>query len=46
MDGILLVQSLAGPNLDRLFVAVTWLGDPEFYALVLPIIFWTAAPGG
>ncbi|MGE5552570.1 MAG: phosphatase PAP2 family protein [Betaproteobacteria bacterium] len=34
------IQSIHGPVLDRLFVAVTMLGAEEFYLLVIPTLYW------
>lgn len=40
VEGILWVQSFSNPFLDTLFRAVTFLGNEEFYLLLLPFVYW------
>jgi undecaprenyl-diphosphatase len=42
---IYLVQSARGPALDAFFKAITFLGDEEFYLLLLPLILWCVDVG-
>lgn len=39
-DFILRVQSLSTPWLDTFFEIITYLGNEEFYLLLLPLIYW------
>jgi membrane-associated phospholipid phosphatase len=39
-DAIVWVQGFRTPTLDSFFKAVTFLGQQEFYLLVLPFIYW------
>ena len=39
-DFIVWVQSLSTPWLDTLFEILTFLGNEEFYLLLLPLIYW------
>lgn len=39
-DLILWFQSLGSSALDAFFLAVTWLGDPEAYMVILTLIYW------
>ncbi len=39
-DAIVWVQSLSSPCLDTLFGVLTFLGNEEFYLLLLPLIYW------
>ncbi len=34
------VQTFRTPILDQFFLSINFLGDEEFYLLVLPILFW------
>lgn len=40
-DIILFIQQIAGPALDWLFIAVTFLGNEEFYLIAVPILYWS-----
>ena len=37
---IVWVQSLSNPTLDAVFQALTYLGNEEFYLIVLPLVYW------
>jgi membrane-associated phospholipid phosphatase len=37
---IVWVQSFSNPTLDTVFQALTFLGNEEFYLIVLPLIYW------
>lgn len=39
-DLILWIQSFSSGGLDIFFRAVTWLGDPEAYMVILTLIYW------
>lgn len=39
-DGIVWVQSLSSPWLDTFFGILTFLGNEEFYLILLPLIYW------
>lgn len=39
-DIILCIQQIAAPVLDWLFIAVTFLGNEEFYLIAVPILYW------
>ncbi|MBN1882228.1 MAG: phosphatase PAP2 family protein [Deltaproteobacteria bacterium] len=39
-DIIRAIQTIANPVLDWFFIAVTFLGNEDFYIAVLPIIYW------
>lgn len=39
-DIILCIQQIVTPLLDRLFIAVTFLGNEEFYLIAVPILYW------
>ena len=39
-DLILWIQSFSSGLLDTFFLAVTWLGNPEAYMVILTLIFW------
>ncbi|MCF7803725.1 MAG: phosphatase PAP2 family protein [Candidatus Marinimicrobia bacterium] len=41
MDIIQFLQSFRNPILDVLFKSLTFLGNEEFFVLLLPIAFWT-----
>src|SRR3972149_2859720 len=38
---IISLQQFRGPALDGLFTFFTFLGDEEFYLLLLPLLFWS-----
>jgi len=40
IDLIIAIQKVHGPVLDNIFRAVTFLGEADFYQLLLPLIFW------
>jgi membrane-associated phospholipid phosphatase len=40
LDVIRTVQLVAGPALDAVFKAITFLGEEEFFLILLPLIFW------
>lgn len=37
---ILWLQRFSHPLLDRLFLAITWLGDEMFYILAISLLYW------
>ena len=39
-DIILFIQRIASPVLDWFFIAVTCLGNEEFYLIAVPILYW------
>jgi membrane-associated phospholipid phosphatase len=39
-DIILWIQQIAAPVLDWFFIAVTFLGNEEFYLIAVPILYW------
>jgi undecaprenyl-diphosphatase len=39
-DFIVSVQSLSSPWLDTLFALLTFLGNAEFYLILLPLVYW------
>ena len=39
-DFIVWVQSLGNPWLDAFFGIVTFLGNEEFYLILLPLVYW------
>ncbi len=41
IGGIISLQHFRGPALDGLFNLFTFLGDEEFYLLLLPLLFWS-----
>lgn len=41
IDFISNFQAMGGEGLARVFEAITFLGNQEFYLLLLPLIFWT-----
>lgn len=45
-DAIVWVQSHSSPWLDTLFRALTFLGNEEFYLLLLPFIYWCLSRRG
>lgn len=40
LDLIIAIQQVHGPELDSIFRAITFMGEDEFYLLLLPLIFW------
>lgn len=40
IDLIISIQQIHGPVLDSIFRAITFMGEEEFYLLLLPLIFW------
>ena len=40
VDLIVVIQQIHGPILDSIFRATTFLGDEEFYLLLLPLMLW------
>ena len=40
IDLIQTVQSIHGPALDAVFKAITFMGEEEFFLVLLPLIFW------
>ncbi len=40
IEFIRVVQLMRGPALDSLFKAITFLGDQEFFLILMPLIFW------
>ena len=40
LDLIIIIQQVRGPELDGLFRVASFLGEPEFHLLVLPLLFW------
>ena len=40
LDLIVVIQQVRGPELDGLFRVASFLGEPEFHLLVLPLLFW------
>jgi membrane-associated phospholipid phosphatase len=40
LDFIRAVQSVRGPVLDAIFVAITFLGEEDFFFILLPLILW------
>ena len=41
IEAIQQVQTLHNPALDSFFKAVTFVGEEQFYLLLLPLIYWT-----
>lgn len=39
-DIILFIQQMTNPILDWVFIAVTFLGNEEFYLIAIPILYW------
>lgn len=37
---IQMIQQMTSPVMDKLFIAITFLGEEDFYLILLPIIFW------
>ena len=42
---IIAIQQVHGPALDNTFRAITFLGEADFYLLLLPLIFWCVDSG-
>ena len=40
LDLIRTIQLVHGPALDAVFKAITFMGDEEFFLILLPLIFW------
>ena len=40
LDVIRAVQTVHGPVLDGLFKAITFMGDEEFFLILVPMMFW------
>jgi membrane-associated phospholipid phosphatase len=40
IDLIIAIQQIHGPTLDSIFRAITFLGEQDFYLILLPLIFW------
>jgi len=40
LDIIRTIQLAHGPGLDAIFKAITFLGEEEFFLILLPLIFW------
>lgn len=40
VDLVITIQQIHGPLLDGIFRAITFMGEEEFYLLLLPIFFW------
>jgi membrane-associated phospholipid phosphatase len=40
LEFIRTVQSVRGPALDRIFMAITFLGEEDFFFILLPLILW------
>jgi len=40
LDFIRTVQVVHGPALDTIFKAITFMGEEEFFLILLPLIFW------
>ena len=45
IDLIIAIQQVHGPVLDNIFRAITFLGEADFYLLLLPLIFWCVDSG-
>ncbi len=45
IDLIIAIQQVRGPVLDSIFRAITFLGEADFYLLLLPLIFWCVDSG-
>ena len=37
---IIVIQQVHGPLLDSIFRAITFMGEEQFYLILLPLIFW------
>jgi len=40
LDLIRTIQLIHGPTLDAIFKAITFMGEEEFFLILLPLIFW------
>ena len=40
LDLILAIQQVHGPVLDGIFRAITFMGEEEFYLILLPVVLW------
>ena len=40
LDLIRTIQLIHGPTLDAIFTAITFMGEEEFFLILLPLIFW------
>ena len=40
LDLIRTIQLVHGPTLDAIFKAITFMGEEEFFVIILPLIFW------
>ena len=40
IDFIQAIQSVQGPILDAVFNAITFMGDEEFFLILLPLVYW------
>ena len=40
IDLIITIQQIHGPVLDSIFRAITFLGEEEFYLILLPLLLW------
>ncbi len=40
LDFIYTIQLAQGPLLDAIFKAITFMGDEEFFLILLPLLFW------
>src|SRR4030042_986686 len=40
LDVIHTVQSVHGPVLDTIFKAITFLGEEDFFLILLPLVLW------
>ena len=45
IDLIIAIQQVHGLALDNIFRAITFLGEADFYLLLLPLIFWCVDSG-
>ena len=45
IDLIIAIQQIHGPILDNIFRVITFLGEADFYLLLLPLIFWCVDSG-
>ncbi|MFC1983056.1 phosphatase PAP2 family protein [Chloroflexota bacterium] len=45
IDLIIAIQQIQGPALNNIFRAITFLGEADFYLLLLPLIFWCVDSG-
>lgn len=40
IDLIITIQQIHGPALDSIFRAITFMGEEEFYLVILPLLLW------